>query len=261
MALIKGEYYFNFDGISSKKWDLMIVNLNNGMYEDMFLSNRSISTQKPHGRTKTMLQKIEEEDISFELELAFMKGFNDQIIEEVALWLRTNYYRPFYFENRPDRLMYAMVVDESLTSHMGVPDNNEGYIKIKVQTNSAKMFSQKILTSKYPIPSSGTYDINFEIKGHEETFPEISITTKAKDILFETVIDGKVDNIFEIHNLTKGEGLYLDCYRETIESEIVGVFHYDDTIGHYPTLPLGSSKLRITGECEIQLRYQHIFVF
>lgn len=260
MALIKGEYYFNFDGISSKKWNLTIVNLNSGMYEEMFLSKRSISTQKPHGRLKSMLQKLEEDDISFDLELAFMNGFDDKIIEEVALWLQTNYFRPFYFENRPDRVMYAMIVDESTTNHMGVPDENEGYIKIRVQTNSSKMFSQKILTSKYSVPSNGSNLINFDIIGHEEAYPEISITAKSKDIVIETLINDKVENIFEIHRLSKDEQLYLDSFRETIDSEITGVFHYNDTIGHYPILPRGKSKLRITGECQIQIRYQNTFI-
>lgn len=189
-----------------------------------------------------------------------MKGFNDQIIEEVALWLRTNYYRPFYFENRPDRLMYAMVVDESLTSHMGVPDNNEGFIKIRVQTNSSRLFSPAILTSK-EIVNESPKEITIKNSGHEAVFPEVSIHSQCTDLIIESIVKGKITNIFEIHNLTIGEELYLDCYRETIESDIVGVFHYNDTIGHFPELPTGESTIKVTGKCTIQLRYTQIYIF
>lgn len=258
MALTKGNLYFNFDGKSSKDFKLKIVNTSSGMYEDILSASRDITTTKPTGRTKSMLMNVVDNDLSFPLEIAFEEGFTDQSVEQVALWLKQSYFKPFYFEENPSRVFNVMFSDSFSLIHNGL---KQGYVSLTALTNSPHVYSPVKLTSKYTVAT--TLDIAINNKGHEIIYPEISITTTATSLKLETVDKAtkKVENIFEIKNLTKGEDLYLDCYREVIESAIVGKHHYEDTTGRYPSLNRGEKILRVTGACTIQLRYREEYIY
>lgn len=258
LAYTKGNSYFNFDGRSSRDFGIEVISTSGGMYEDILMASRSINKSKPTGRTKSMLQSITEEDIQFPLEIAFTNGFTDQLIEDVVLWLKTPYYRPFYFEEQPNRLFNLMISDSSALIHNGL---KEGYITLTAQTNSPRVYSPIKLTSKTEVTT--TKNIEIVNNGHETIYPEISLTINdGTTVKLETLKENnEVENIFEIKNLTKGEDLYLNCYREIIESDIVGVYHYDDTVGHYPSFNRGKNILKITGNCTIQLRYQEEYIF
>lgn len=259
MAYTKGNLYFNYNGKSSKEFGITIISTSNGMYEDILMAERSITMNKPKDRTKSMLQSVEETDISFPLEVGFDNGFTDKKIEDIVLWLKTPYFRPFFFEENPNRVFNVMFTDSASLIHNGLKD---GYFTITAQTNSPRIYSPVKLTDKKVVTTSS--NILLENQGHEIVYPEISINvTAGNKVKIETLnkSTNAVENIFEINNLTAGEDLYLDCYREVIETDITGVFHYEDTVGNFPSLKIGESILKVTGQCSIQLRYQEEYIF
>jgi phage-related protein len=68
-------------------------------------------------------------------------------------------------------------------------------------------------------------------------------------------------DIFEIRNLTNQEDLYLNCEKEQIETDIVGVYRYNDVLGDFPRLLSGTNRFKITGDCVIQFRYKKRYKF
>lgn len=259
MAYTRGNLYFNYNGKSSKDYGLFIISTNSGMYEDILLPERTLTTIKPKGRTKSMLQNIEETDIAFTLEVGFEEGFTDKKIEEIAVWLKAPYFRPLYFEEYPNKVYDAMFVQSSGLIHDGLKN---GYLSLNVQTNSPRVYSPYIVTNSYNVTSSTSIAINN--KGHEAVYPELSLkSTDGNKVKIETLnkTTNAVESTFEISNLSVNEDLYIDCFRETIESGLGGTYHYEDTIGNFPSIKLGESIVKVTGKCTFQMRYKEIYLF
>lgn len=255
MALIGSELYFNFNGKSSKDFNLVVVHVGGGMFDDSLLASRTANVTRPRGRNRVLLQGVEEEVLTFTLELGFKKDFTKEDVEKTVMWLRESQYRPLFFENQPDRVYNAMFVSDSRIIHNGL---NQGYLTLNVETDSPHIFSPYKLTDKLTVVGNGT--ITIPNNGHEIVLPEISILKNGNGKI--TIVNETDDgNIFELSNLTNGEDLYLDCYRETIETDIVGVYHYSDYVGHFPKLLLGNNTFSITGDCEITFRYKEEYIF
>lgn len=254
MALIGSELYFNFNGKSSRDFNLTVIHIGGGMFDDTFMATRSTNVTQPRGRNRVLLQGVEEEVLSFTLEVGFKKDFDRQDINDIVLWLKHSQFKPLFFEDVPDRIFNAMFVAESRFIHNGL---NQGYLTLNVETDSSHMFSPYKYTEKETVTATST--INIVNDGHEIVFPEISILKNGNGKV-EIINETDNGNIFELGNLTNGEDLYLDCYRETIQTDIVGVYHYSDYVGHFPKLLLGNNVFKVTGNCDITFRYKEEYI-
>ena len=251
MATIKDKLYLNYDGVDSKYFGLISVELGSGLYEEALVANRTINETKPAERHQSIFHGITEENRTFQLNLAFEDSFDEGKINDIIDWLFKDYYRPLYFEGQEDRIVFAMISGESNLIHNGM---NQGYFTVTVQTNSPYKFSQ--LREGRNRGDSMTLINN----GHKTVCPEFSIKKIGDgDLRFE--IDGRVILII---NLTDGEELYIDTLRDKIVTNIIGEYRYDNvTLGELSDLFLdvGSKAYTITGEANISYRYREVYKF
>ena len=87
MATIKDELYLNYDGVNSKDFGLIAVELGSGLYEETLVTNRTINETKPAKRQQSIFHNITEENRTFPLNLAFEDSFDEDKINDVINWL------------------------------------------------------------------------------------------------------------------------------------------------------------------------------
>lgn len=136
--------HFSYDGIKSSDMGLLNVIIDGGMFEEAFLPSREIVEVEVNGREKPYFQKIKREPLSFELTFAFEDGFDEKKIREVARWLDTEYYKPFYVTTSPNRIYYCMLESDSTLIHTGA---KQGYITLNMRCDSPYSYTPEFIKS------------------------------------------------------------------------------------------------------------------
>lgn len=252
MPTIKDKIRFNFDGKWSSDFGLVHVVLDSGMYEETLSANRSIVEGDVSGRNKPNFYRVNETPLEFEMNIAFEKKFTNEDIDKVIRWLYVDYYKPLYFEGEEGRVFYCMPVGNSLITHNGL---KEGFITITMRCDSSNKYSPVFMSPTYNISDGESKSIDLYNDGHFTIYPEISIKKIGNgNITIVSVTDG--GKIFEIRDLTNTEDIYINCEKEIIDTDIIGVNRYNNILGEYPKLTYGRNTFEIEGSCEIQFRYQ-----
>lgn len=259
MPTIKDSLYFNYDGVSCRDFGLIHVNLDNGMFEEQFVAKRDINeTEVRDG--EPLFHRIKESPLEFDMTIAFEGAFTDSDIDNVILWLFKDGYRPLYFEDKPNRIYYCTPVGDSRIVHTGL---RQGYVTITMRCNSPNIYSPFYTTPIYDLSdNTGKYRINIDNTGHLNVYPEISIEkVTAGNIIITQVTNS--NKIVEIRDLTDGENIYLNCEKQIIETDIVGVYRYDKVIGDMLDLVLlrGNNAFDIEGKCRISFKYRYKYKF
>lgn len=257
MPTIGESLHFNYDGKSSKDFGVIHISLDGGMFEETFVAPRVINETRIRGNDTPLFHSIEEEPLEFDLPIAFTKKFTDEDIDKVIIWLFQDKYKPLYFEDKPEKIFYCMPVSESYIVHNGL---KEGYVTLRMRCKSSKIESPLYQTPRYDLSENeGEFKITIENKGHVEVYPEISI---------EKIGDGHITimkngEIFEIRDLTNREQIYINTEKEIIETDIVGVYRYDNVVGDYHdmVLSLGVNEFIVKGKCKIAFRYKFKYRF
>lgn len=257
MPTIREKLNFNFDGIWSEQFGLISINVAGGMFEETLVSGREVIETRTRGNRKPMFHSIESSPIEFQMTIAFTGKFIDEKIDDVIRWLFVDYYKPLYFEGREDKLYYCIPVGDSSIVHNGL---NEGYFTILMRCNSSSVYSSVIITDNTIV--SDTRNVTIKNIGHYDIYPEISIkkTGSKGDISIQNMNDVG-SGIFYIRDLAINESIYLNCEKEIIESNLIGVSRYDNINGNFTRFLIGDNLIKIKGSCEIQFRFQHEFKF
>lgn len=259
MPTTKDSLYFNYDGISCKTYSLMNVNTDNNMYQDQFNATITINETKVKGSDTPLFDSIDEDPLQFTLTLAFTEQqWSDDDIDNIIVWLFQGMYKPFYFEDKPNKIYYCMPSGDSNITHNGL---KQGYVSITMRCKSSKVYSPQQSTSSVDLSTNtGTYNVSIANNGHVEIYPEISFTKVNNGIITFT----KDGQIFEIENLTNGEQIYIDCGRQIIQTDAVGIYHYSDVVGDFFDMILnrGSNTIGVQGTCkDLQFRYTFKYKF
>lgn len=255
MPTIKDKLYFNFGGVSSRTYGLLNITLDNGMYDETLVASREINETKIRGNSKPMLHSIEDSPLEFQMTIAFENNYTDTKISDIIKWLFVDYYKPLFFEGKEDRVYYCLPVSDAQIIHNGL---SQGYFTITMRCDSSQIYSPSVTTTSQTVTTTSTITINND--GHFEIYPELSITKNGiGKITIESLDDD--GNIFEVRDLTNLEDIYINCEKEIIETDVVGVYRYDKIIGEFPRLVLGTNRLKITGACVIQIRYKKKYRF
>jgi phage-related protein len=187
--------------------------------------------------------------------IAFQDGFTDSSIDSIVRWLFVDTYKPLYFEGKEDKVYMAIPIGESSIAHNGL---KQGYFTINMRCDSPNVYSPLTESPIYTVVGSKTITVNNG--GHFDVFPEISIVKNGSGTITLQNVDD-VGNIFEVRDLTNGEDLYINCEKEIIETDIVGMYRYDNIIGEFPRLVYGDNRFVVTGSCTIQFRYKNKYRF
>jgi phage-related protein len=257
MPTIGDRLYFNYDGISCRDYKLMNVSLNSGLFEDSLHPSRDITETEIRGSDTPLFSGLKESPIQFSLTIAFTEKYTDDDIDNIIVWLFQDLYKPFYFEDKPDRIYYAMPIGDPKIAHNGM---QEGYFTITMRCKSSRLYSPQQVTPQYDLSAnSGTYNVAINNTGHVNIYPEISLY-KVGDGSITFTKDGQ---IFEVNNLKNGENIYINCEKEIIETDAVGIYHYEDVVGDFYDLMLnrGNNTISIQGKCKITFRYTMKYKF
>lgn len=246
---------FHYDGISSKDMGLMNVQVSGGMFEEIFLPNRSINKVKIRGNDKSYFQSIKREDISLPLTFMLPDGYTEEQEREIKRWFNQDYYKPFYFDDYPHRMFYVMYEGDSKVTHNGL---GQGYFQITLESNSPYSYSPEYLSPLIEANNINGYGYEFVNSGDLSLLPEIWITSKANQ-------DVKIHNLsngikFEFTGLTSTETIYVDNEKKDIITDLLNTYRFDNFNNKYLRLDRGVNRLLIYGNCDIQFRYQYTFL-
>ncbi len=258
MSTIKDSLYFTYNGKSCKDFGLIQVNLDNGMFEEQFGASREIIETTVRGSDTPLFHRVEESPLEFEMTIAFERDYTDEDIDNVVLWLFQDIYKPLFFETKPNKIYYCMPVGDATIAHNGL---KQGYITLLMRCKSSRVVSPTITTPTYNLSTNtGKYPITIKNEGHVTIYPEISIRKIGDGNITITRDNGE---IFEIRNLTNLEDIYINCEKEIIETDIVGVYRYENVVGDYYDMELlvGDNIFYIDGTCEIAFRYVYKYKF
>ena len=258
MATIKEKLYFTYDGVSSKTFGLMHVELGSGMFEEILVADRNINETRNNKNDTGIFNGLESEPISFTLNLAFERGFTDSVLDNVIEWLFKDYYKPLFFEGKEDRIYLCMAEGSSTITHNGL---NEGYITVNMRCQSSNLVSPLKTTNLQTVPSTGSITVTVLNDGHKEIYPEISFTKTGVGELLIRKID--TNEIVRVKNLNNNEQIFIDSFKEIIETNAVGKYRYNDVDGDFRELVMkkGQNQYQITGAGKIQFRYRIKYKF
>lgn len=126
----------------------MNVSVDSGVMKDEpFAASQSIIQERIRGRTKPYFQDVEKENLVLSVTFAFEDAWDRRRIQEVKRWLtEPTYYTPLIFSDDPEKIYYALYVDEPLLHHNS---KKEGYITIRFECNDAYAYSPELISQEY----------------------------------------------------------------------------------------------------------------
>lgn len=257
MPTIREKTLFNYNGEWSSDYNVSNINIGSGMFEEILLADRSIDEVSIKGNDRPLYKGIENSPIEFDMVIAFNKKYTEREMENVINWLFQNTYKPLFFKGKENRVFYCMPTGSSTITHNGM---NEGYLSIRMRCNSSYIYSPTILTKKYDLSMINIETIELENDGYGFSYPEISIEKVGSGDI--TLINKTVNGYsLKISNLANAEKIYIDCEKEMIETNLIGVYRYNDTVGIFPYLQHGRNVIEVNGNCKIQFRYKSKYRF
>lgn len=252
--IIKESLYFSFAGRRSDEFGIINVSVQPGLYEETFMSSRSIRETTVRGNPKPYFTEVDRQPKSFTLNFAFHKTWNDELINEVTRWLDTDYYEPLFFSENIDKVFYAMPIDDTTLIHNGL---KQGYLTLTMRCDSPYSYGHESTTPWYDC-SSGETVIEFLNRGTLDVRPIVEIKKIEDGDLIITNLSNYSDD-FIFTGLLDNEFLTVYCAEEDIITNIPNVYRFDNFNDHYLSFSYGKNVLNVQGKCKLRFIYQYIF--
>lgn len=257
MATIRQHTEFSYAGVLSSTYDIINVNVSDGMQSESLVTERKIRETTIRGKDKPYFHEVITSPRTLNLSFAFTTEWYDDdtkidILDDVIDWLcGHDYYQPLYFVDEPGRIYYALVVETPEIIHNCA---NDGYINLTFRCDSP--YAYGALTTGALIDCSvEPTSINFVNSGTVNLKPEMEIIKAgAGDITITNVTDD--NSQFILTGLAHGEIIYVDNENETIETDIPLTYRYSNHNDVFLRLLPATSSLIVSGTCSLQFRYQ-----
>ncbi|GFN32609.1 hypothetical protein PCURB6_28690 [Paenibacillus curdlanolyticus] len=219
-----------------------------------------IIEEKIRGRAEPYHMGVEYEPISFTLNFAFDGGFTSDKLRAVARWLYRDFYQPLIFEQRADRIYYAMATEQPKLIHNGA---NQGYVSVTFRCNSPFSFSPVYVNNLIDFSnntSDGTY-LSFTNIGDLPIKPSFEVDIVSGNYFkIQNLSDG--GKFMEFSGLLTGESLRIDGDLRTIDSNLPLSFPYDKQSykSDFIQLLQGVNYLRIFGNVRLKIITQYKYI-
>jgi phage-related protein len=245
---------FSYAGENSIDYGIYNVSVSGGMYEETFLSRRSILETNVRGNPKPYFNGVQYEPLTLKLTFAFKDTWDDNLIRKTARWLNQSYYKPLFFSDNIDRIFYCIPVDDVALIHNGL---KQGYLTLTMRCDSHYTYTRVMSdTFDYSSNTTGTESFGFMNGGDVELYPEIWITKVGNgDITIKNITNG--GQLFGFTGLIDGEIVYIDNERQYIETSVPNTYRYSAFNNNYMELVVGLNTLQITGAAKLDFRYQY----
>ncbi|SYX84444.1 distal tail protein Dit [Paenibacillus alvei] len=146
--MIRDSMYFSYAGKKSSDFGIINVTIgDNMMLEEPLASSREILEESIKGSTRPYFQGMKKSPLRFSVSFAFEDTWDTNKIREVARWLtEQDYYKELYFSSDPERIFYAIVVDEPILVHNSL---SQGYMNMTFRCDSPYSYSPTYLSPVY----------------------------------------------------------------------------------------------------------------
>ncbi|WP_051567235.1 phage tail domain-containing protein [Priestia flexa] len=252
--MINDSLEFTHNGVHSSQLGIINVNVEGGLFDEVFMASKTIRETTIVGRHKPYFQGVEYSPLTFPITLYFENGYTSDSIREVARTLCTDYYAPLIFSKNTERIFFATFVDEGRLVHNGC---NEGYITLTVRCNSPFTYSHIIDSPEHHVKNEGL--IEFVNNGDLPIKPQITIYKVGKGSLSIKNLSNH-DEPFVFDELEDKEIVYIDNEEEEIETNLPLTYRYDNFNEQFLEMERGVNRLLVTGSCVIKITYQFIFL-
>ncbi|WP_079709870.1 phage tail domain-containing protein [Paraliobacillus ryukyuensis] len=238
---------FNFGGRWSYDMGVIKVKLDNGLFEDPIVASKTIKEEKIEGRKRPYFYGVDYSPITFPLDIYFENNLSEEKIREVLRWLNTDKYERFYMNSSPDRVWYAMIINDITSIHNGIRD---GYMRLNMRTDNSNALtpfsSSRVHTF---VNNSDGETIDFINEGDFSCKPIINIVKRGQgDVTIKNLNNYTGD--FKFTGLNDGEKLMIDCENKEIETS-EPTYRYDDFSGNYLELARGYNRISVDGDCDL----------
>ena len=252
---ISESLYFLYDNINFyEQFGIMNVHIESGLYQEPFLANRTINEIKIKNRHEPYFQNIEESPIQLKLSFAFEDSFDEDKIRAVARALKKDFYTPLVLSQNPDRIFYAICVDESQLIHNGL---GGGYVSLNFRCNAPWSFSPVFSSPIYDLTSNPVGGTNIQIINNGDISMPLLITSQiisGSSFSIQNISDSGKSISFS--SLDINEIITIDTESEDISTSKLLTYRYDQMTGGFLIIPRGVNNLKILGNIKLQLQYQ-----
>lgn len=251
--MIKSSLYFIYNNQLSTDFGVYNVSIQDGLYEEPFLSSSEIIEITTKSRDIPFFQQIKRKPFEFNITFAFIEAWDASKLADLARLFYVDFYAPMVFSESPDKIYWCVPVGEPIISHQGT----QGYVTMNFRCHAPWATS--------PVYSSEVYDLTSNPVGGTT----VQIVNNG-DIPMYLLINVEIisGSTFSITNLSDGgkvlsftglsiaEILEINTETEDITTNVPLTYRYDDFSGEYLSLPRGVNNLLIKGNIKIQFQYE-----
>jgi predicted phage tail component-like protein len=254
--MIRESVFFTFANRKSSDFGIYNVTTQSGMYEENFMTNRSIKEFTIRGRENPYLQEVVKDPKSFQLNFAFQDTWNDDLINEVARWLDVDFYQPLTFSEEQEKVYYVMPVNDATLIHNGL---KQGYITLTMRCDSPYSYSHMKVTPWYDSSDKDSSIVEIYNYGDKTILPELFITkVDSGDLTIINLSNKGEQTVFT--SIFDSEELYVNGENEIIETNLPNIWRYDNFNDNHLKLYYGKNTLQISGKCKIKFQYRYKFI-
>ncbi|WP_405101402.1 distal tail protein Dit [Oceanobacillus sp. FSL H7-0719] len=250
--------YFSFDGRKSTDYPIININVSTGSpspFSESVGSGKTINEVYPRKAFRPHFYGVQKSVKQFSVSFAFTEPWNDDLMDEIIMWLNTDEYKPLFFEADVDRVFYAMPVEDIGLIHNGL---KEGYLTLTFRCDSAYSYSHEIITPIYDTIEEDLEMIEITNRGHYKIYPEMWIEKiDDGDLVLNNLTNGNQEMRFE--NIDVGEVLHIKCQTEIIKTSKEDTFRYEDFNDVYLEILYGKNRIKLSKNMRIRIKYQYIY--
>lgn len=250
--IIKHETSFCYASTPSTTFDIININISNGMFEEPYSFERGILETEVRGRSMPFFNGIQKKPLQFSVSFAFEETWDDDEVEDIISWLcgDYSYYQPLYFGSNTNEIYYCLCISDPKIVHNGL---RQGYLELTFRCHDAYAYSAEVTSDTYTTSATPTTTLTND--GYLNVYPTIYITMVGAGNI--TVTNLSADITFSLTGLDDGEQIILYCEDEIITTSKLSTYRYSVFSGTYFYLIPGGNTINFTGNCTIYFKWQY----
>ena len=254
-----------YNGVSSSSLGLLFVKFNNQDNSEVFLTDRNVISdriQKNNShKSQSYIYGVKREQRKFTAEF-YCDAFTEAKKSQVAKWLDTGTFAPFYSDDNVEKIYYCTMSG----SPKFVTNGTQGIVSVDMICQDEYSYSTlKTNTYDYSL-TSGVQTATITNSGDVKTSPVIILTVVGVDHSVIIQNQSNYNQTLTMQTDTSGNQLLdteiitIDCNKEIITTDRLGVLRYDNMVGNFLDFALGVNTIKVTGNCKLTFKHQNKFL-
>lgn len=246
--------YLSFNGYSSKEFDILQVNFENGMMlTETLIPSINVNKTQRQNSSVTDFYSLSNSPLTFTVNMVFDKEFTDDDKIKVIRWLKQETYKPLIFDTKPDDVYYAVVTGIDFTHNT----LKKGYFTVSFECNAPWPYTKVLMTDEFTITNS--YSFNVQSNSVFDTkIVKVILEVKADGNL---LIKNKTNNTeLNFTGLVNGTKMTIDCFNHSVEatnSSDETILVNDKKQNHsWLELMAENNNIEVTGSCDLKIFWQ-----